>query len=799
MWYELHPLERILIWNFNIAVRIFLLVASLFFILKVNIYFGIFLLIFTIVNFKRYFKAQKEILHEEGTPEEFLDFKSRKILLKTLNEAEILKTLDVDKIFLNLALKEKYIKNILARAGIESKEFSKLINGYEKEIEGEIKNSFKKILVQNIKSILNKSYLEALNLGMNYIPFGILFIKFLEYDPELVKKIKINLQVDEEILFSAFLIEEFGKKIRVKEKYQITKNIFVKPKKTSFVNRAWTSRPTPLLDSMSEDLTFVASLGKIGYIVGHKNEIELTLAVLEKPQNNNVILLGEVGSGKTTILYHLAWLIKSDKVPKNLFDKRLVLLNLNLLLEKEEEVIARINKIIYEINRAKNIILAMPDDPRTEKIIEHFKDLVISQTPLIVLASPENYKNLSKHPYVVDTFTVVRVGSLSEKETLTLLTFELITWEIKFKIKVTIKALKTAIKLANRFLKPRLLPGSARELMLETINIAKIKNLKIVDENLVAETLSQLINIPVKPPELEETQLLLNLEEIIHQSLIDQQEAVKEVSEALRTYRAGLGKTKGPIGVFLFLGPTGVGKTELAKTIAKIYFNGVMTRLDMGQFQEVNTIDNLIGSESTSGILTESVKRKPYSVLLLDEFEKCHPKIWDIFLAIFDEGKIQDFTGREIDFSNTIIIATSNAFSEIVYQKIRENKTYEEIKSQIKEKLYTIFPPELLNRFDGIIIFKPLSKEDIKSITNLKLKDLKEKINKIGYEIEIKEAAIEKIIEEGYSEVFGARALERTIQERIYDVLSKKILANEFTKGKKIIVDFQNEWKFYQI
>jgi len=789
---NLKPFERIILWNLEIAVKIFFVVLAIFLIIDQFYSIGILFLIISLLNLK-YLGPEKDLLHQDGKPEEFLDFNAKKVILKSINEAEILKTLDLEIIILKNSLKNKKILNILKRLNLDSKEFYNLISDFrEKTFKEEIKNSFKQILANKYNAILNKSLKDAIELKINYIPLEIIFLNCFHFNPEILKKIQINWQIDLMDLKSAFIVEHLKKRIKTTKK-QI--NIIKKPKTKHFINRALTSRPTPFLDTIAEDLTFLAEIGQAGFLIGHQNNLELLISVIEKDVNNNAILVGEVGSGKTTILYHLAWLIKNDKVPKKLIDKRLMLLKPNLLFEDEKTILQKINKIIFEANRAKNIILALPDHPNNHLIIENFKGLIESATPLIILTSPENFVKISKIPYVIDSFTIIKIKPLSEEESLYLLSLESILWEKKFKIFIKTKAISTAISLANKFLRPKILPNSARELILETINRSKAK---IIDENLIAETLSLILNFPVSLPQKNEAEILLNLEKLIHEHLVNQEEAVKEIAEALRSYRVGLKKNKGPIGVFLFVGPTGVGKTELSKILAKIYFNNVLVRFDMGQFQTLNEAEKLIGSENQTGILTDIIRQKPFCVLLLDEFEKSHRKIWDIFLAIFDEGKIQDFMGREVDFSNLIIIATSNAHSALIYKLIKEGEKYEEISLKVKEKLVEIFPPELLNRFDSIIVFKPLKEEDLLKIIDLKIKEINNKLSKIGYEISLNKGAKERIIKEGYNQTFGARALERVIQENIYDKLAVKILKGEFEKGKKIVVDFENDWIFYQ-
>ena len=280
--------------------------------------------------------------------------------------------------------------------------------------------------------------------------------------------------------------------------------------------------------------------------------------------------------------------------------------------------------------------------------------------------------------------------------------------------------------------------------------------------------------------------------------MIDQEEAVKAVSRALREYRSGLSRKGGPIASFLFVGPTGVGKTELSKILANIQFGSkdAMIRFDMSEYQEKQSISRFIGSPdgSTSGALTDAVIQKPYSLVLLDEFEKAHPDILNLFLQVFDDGRLSDNTGRIADFQNTIIIATSNANSNFIKESIDAGKTIAEISDVLKKKLTEYFRPELINRFSGIILFKNLSQSDIISVAGLLLKELADdlKENQNIY-ISFSTEAVEKIAEWGYDPAFGARPLRGVISEKIRSVLAEMILKDEIIRGKSININLKGE------
>jgi ATP-dependent Clp protease ATP-binding subunit ClpA len=291
---------------------------------------------------------------------------------------------------------------------------------------------------------------------------------------------------------------------------------------------------------------------------------------------------------------------------------------------------------------------------------------------------------------------------------------------------------------------------------------------------------------------------LLNLETTIHKRLVDQEEAVKAVAIALREYRAGLSKGKGPIATFLFVGPTGVGKTELSKILADTYFGSSdkMIRFDMSEFQDENSISRFIGSSDgkTTGLLTEAVKNSPFSLILLDEFEKANSNILNLFLAVFDEGRLTDVTGRLVDFNNTIIICTSNALSDFIKEELDKGVSYANLSESVKNKLTNVYRPELLNRFSKVLIFKPLLEEHILQIAKLNVEKLKTLLLKEqGIYLEISDEAVLQLGKIGFDPVFGARPLEGVIRDNIRAKLSEAILRNELGKNDKAIIDIENE------
>ena len=363
---------------------------------------------------------------------------------------------------------------------------------------------------------------------------------------------------------------------------------------------------------------------------------------------------------------------------------------------------------------------------------------------------------------IKENFEIIKVKELSPEESIRFLVYRSLELKRKTKIKISYKAIKRAVTLAQRFLTSAPLPSSAESLLTEAIEGVRRKGKKIVLEQDIVDLVSLKTQVPLEISSEQEREKLLNLEKLIHQDLINQEKAVSVVSAALRQYRTGLTNTKKPIGVFLFVGPTGVGKTQLAKTLAKIYFGSekTMIRFDMAEYQDRKSIDRFIGNpEGTmSGSLTEAVKSNPFSLILLDEFEKAHSDVLNIFLPVFDEGRLTDNLGQAIDFTNTIIIATSNALSDFIKNEIEKNADIDDLSERLKKKLANYFKPELLNRFNEVVVFRPLTQEHLKEIVKLKLNELVSVLSKNKkIELSFDNSVIERLSQLGYNPIFGAR------------------------------------------
>lgn len=570
------------------------------------------------------------------------------------------------------------------------------------------------------------------------------------------------------------------------------------------MNRAWTSRPTPALDEVSIDLTDLARRGLIGFMVGHEKEYEHLTRVLSRNTRSNVLLIGEPTIGKETIVSHLALCMVKDMVPPELFDKRLVMVSIAELAAASAGggIEQRISKVLSEIRIAGNIILYIPDIHElvgsgagaylslADSVLSAIKEGVC---PTIGATFPREHKTLLEpRTDIMGIFESVHVEEITSDEAERILAHDGVLLETGYNAAISFSAIKKAVEVGGKYIRDTHLPSSALELLREAVRMADERGDDTVHPRHIIEAAEAKTNVPIHEASKTESKDLLNLEEIIHATYVDQEEAVRSVADALREYRSGLARTNGPIASFLFVGPTGVGKTELAKQIAKIQFGSeqAMARFDMSEYQEQSSIARLIGSSdgTSRGALTEAVREKPYSVILLDEFEKAHPDILNIFLPVFDDGRLTDTLERVIDFKNTIIIATSNAKSEYVVQALREGQTIRVIADSLKEQLVTVFRPELINRFSRIIVFAPLSKPDVRRIAELQLHDFGKQLGERGYGFQTSPEAVDLIAELGYDPVYGARPLRGIIEEQIKAPLAKKVLADEFRKGGTIIV-----------
>jgi ATP-dependent Clp protease ATP-binding subunit ClpC len=576
--------------------------------------------------------------------------------------------------------------------------------------------------------------------------------------------------------------------------------------------REWTAGYTALLDRYSFDVTKSMKLQGFRKIFAHESEVKTIETILASPERNDVLIVGEPGSGRRSIVEFLANNLALGKSLPELNFKRVVYLDLPKIIsetESTEEAEKILDLIFQEATFTGNVILVI-DNIHNFVGVETERKLgtvEISGILASYLTLPSFYcigittyeglhKNLERVPSLLEAFEKVEVREISEEETLKILEDRALRLEAKYKIFFTFPAIKGTVSLCAKYLPAIPFPEKAIEVIDELAVLAAKRKEKIVFLKDVEEIIERKSKIPVGEVEEKERVKLLKLEDLIHQRIVNQEEAVREISEALRRARAEIGVRKGPMGSFLFLGPTGVGKTETAKALSEIYFGSEekMIRLDMSEFQNLSDIPRLLGGPGEEGLLTTPVRERPFSLVLLDEFEKAHPKILNLFLQVFDEGHLTDGMGRKVNFKNTILIATSNAGAEIIWEKLKETQKLEIVKEDLLSYLIQnrIFTPELLNRFDGIIVFKPLTKEDLLKIAELLLKKIQKQLKEKEIDFVITEPLKEKIVELSYDPKFGAREMQRVIQDKVGNVLAKAILSGEIKRGMKIEVDPQN-------
>lgn len=573
--------------------------------------------------------------------------------------------------------------------------------------------------------------------------------------------------------------------------------------KIKCIGKDWAYGYTINLDKFSQDLNDAAL--KSPKMIGRKNEIESMERILSKVGENNILLVGEAGVGRKTLIYGLAQKIADGQTTPSLSHKRILMFDINSALADANTIEAKRAKLSEIFNEAKlagNIILAIADFDKyvstgNERI--NFTDVFsqnIGNSNLLIIGitTPDQYhRYILPESAIQKLFETVEVLPPTKKEAITILENLTATFERKYRCLVTYHAIKEIVTRADMLITDVPFPEKAINLLDEAVYFAT-HNLKTktVNKEVIDKLLFEKTKIPLAELTESEKDKLLNLEEYLHQRIVDQEEAVSDISKAMKRGRLRIGLTNKPIGSFLFLGPTGVGKTETAKALANLYFGSEdkLLRFDMSEFIGSTAIEKLIGTtEGKPGLLTTAVKDNPFAVLLLDEFEKTTSETINLFLSVFDEGYLKDAQGKIVSFTNLIIIATSNAAAEFIREKV-ESKTPSDILSKdLLDYLLSerIFSPELMNRFDSVIFFKPLEYSHLKEIAKMMLanlnKNLKEEHN---ITIKITDELVHKIATLGYSPTFGARPMKRLIQDKVETPLAQMLLEEKVKKGEEV-------------
>ncbi|RKY39657.1 MAG: hypothetical protein DRP75_01370 [Candidatus Omnitrophota bacterium] len=720
------------------------------------------------------------------------------------------------------------------------------------------------------KEVIELAFDEAKKMGHNYIGTEHLLLGLIRQREGIGGQVLLNLGLDLKRLRNAVM--QLLNQAVPSEEAEIEKPGGKKKRVTK----------TPALDAFGRDLTSLAREGKLDPVVGRENEIERVIQVLARRTKNNPVLLGEAGVGKTAIVEGLAQRIVEGAVPEVLLEKRIVILDLGLMVAGTKyrgQFEERIKAVMEEIRRAKNVILFI-DELHTlvgaggaEGALDASNILkpALSRGEIQCIGATtlnEYRKYIEKDAALERRFQTIIVEPPSIEETIEILKGLRPKYEAYHNVEFTDEALEAAVKLSERYISGKFLPDKAIDLIDEAGSRARLnatfvppnfKNLKEkieslnkekkeavanqdfekaaqirdeerkvremlekkerewreaqrekrikVDKEDIAVIVSKITNIPVAQLEEKEAKRLLRMEEEIHKRLIGQDEAVQAVAKALRRSQAGIRDPRRPIGSFIFLGPTGVGKTLLARVLAEFMFGheDAMIQIDMSEYMEKFNVSRLIGAPpgyvgyEEGGQLTEKVRRKPYSVVLLDEIEKAHPDVFNLLLQILEDGSLTDSFGRKVNFRNTILIMTSNLGTEMLKKKGTigfasegEDSSYEAMKKKILDSAKKTFRPEFLNRIDELVVFRSLTREDLKRIVELQVGEVKQRLSEKQMEIELTPSAKEFLIEKGYDPLLGARPLRRTIQRHLEDPLSEEILAGRFKQGERIKVIEKN-------
>ena len=635
---------------------------------------------------------------------------------------------------------------------------------------------------------------------------------------------------------------------------------------------------TPALRAFGRDLTELAKKGELDPVIGRKNEIERVIQVLCRRTKNNPVLLGEAGVGKTAIAEGLAQEIAGGNVPELLRDKKVVTLDLALMVAGTKyrgQFEERIKAVMDEIRRSRNVILFI-DELHTivgagsaEGAMDASNIIkpALSRGELQCVGATtlnEYRKYIEKDAALERRFQTVKVEAPNIEEAIQILKGLRPKYEAHHKAKLTDEALESAVKLSDRYIPSRFLPDKAIDVMdeagararigamtrppdvkeiekeIDDIRVEKEAAIKaqdfekaaslrdtekqakdklekiltdwreqreekevLVTEDDIMHIVSKFTGVPLQRMEQKETLKLLAMESELRQQVIGQEEAVVAISKALRRSRADLKDPKRPIGSFIFLGPTGVGKTFLARTLAEFMFGDqdALIQIDMSEYMEKFTASRLIGSPpgyvgyEEGGQLSEAVRRRPYSVVLFDEIEKAHPDVMNLLLQILEEGKITDSLGRKIDFRNTIIIMTSNVGADLIKRQMslgfgvpKDEQDYETMKGKILEESKRVFKPEFINRLDDLIVFHTLTRTDLMRIVDLEVSKVTARVRAKAIHVVLDTAAHEFLIEKGYDPTYGARPMRRAVEKFLEDPLAEELLRGGIKAGDTLEV-----------
>jgi ATP-dependent Clp protease ATP-binding subunit ClpC len=713
------------------------------------------------------------------------------------------------------------------------------------------------------KKALELSAEEAHALGHNYIGTEHILLVLIREEEGVASQVLINLGLDLETVRNK-IMEVLGSEL------------------PGFGQPA-AKKKTPALDAFGRDLTALAKEAKLDPVIGREKEIERVIQILSRRTKNNPVLLGEAGVGKTAIVEGLAQSIVSGNVPEILRHKRIIVLDLALMVAGTKyrgQFEERIKAVMEEIKRSQDVIIFI-DELHTlvgagaaEGAIDASNILkpALSRGEIQCIGATtidEYRKYIEKDAALERRFQTIMVEPPSIDQTIEILKGLRERYEAHHRVVYKDEALVAAAKFADRYISGRFLPDKAIDLIDETGSRARLSALVLppqikeleakvevlkkekeahiknqdfekaaalrdqertareelerlnrdwsvtrdktnpeVGEEDIASIVSQWTGIPIFRLEEKEGEKLLKIEDGLRGRVIGQEEAISAIAHALRRSRAGIKDPRRPIGSFIFLGPTGVGKTLLSRALAEFMFGdeNAILQLDMSEYMEKFNVSRLVGAPpgyvgyEEGGQLTERIRRRPYAVILLDEIEKAHPDVFNLLLQVLEDGRLTDSFGRKVDFRNSIVIMTSNVGAELIrrtgsigFKSTKEDVTYQEMKQKLLDEVKKTFKPEFLNRVDDTIVFRPLIKEDLVQIVDIELKQVAARLQDQKISIEVTREAKDFLIEKGFDPVFGARPLKRTIQRFLEDPLASDIIAKKLKEGSTVRVVRKNE------
>jgi len=770
-----------------------------------EILFAILVSILFIFNFLRSYNKVTPKLTSDNLAEAF-DKDQIEIILQSIKIAKENQFSSVEPILLLAAIEQSHDgKYLLLRAGF----------GLEKDLSGMIADAVLKIpksesgqvqFSNEFIAVINDARSNAQKNNHNSITTGDLLIGLIdkcEVFKQMMYEIKIKLEDLQEVVEWKELLDTYR---------QRQKLLFYDKPTSGGIGKDWSYGFTRMLNQYAKNLNTEIEFSGEAHVYGREREVDEIERILSKTSQNNALLIGAQGIGKKTIVKGFASKIVAGNVLPALKYTEVFQVDTGALLSGSanvQEIASKVKQLLNEASRAGNIIL----------FFDNFQDLVSrgegvgqANTSEIILPYLQGavrivgatdiksyHRDIEPNVGVAALFEKVEVHETSVDETISVLEEMIPPIEYRDGVFWPYQAVREVVQVAGKYIQNKPFPTKAIELV-DEVSVAVAKNGgKIVLPKMVDDHVSAKLEVPVTAAEGKEAQKLLHLEEFLHQRVIAQDEAIKAVSAAMRRARAGLAAGKRPIGTFLFLGPTGVGKTETSKALAEAYFGSEksMIRVDMSEYQEPSSIYKLLGSPPSAGgtgekgQLTTAVMDNPFSLILLDEIEKAHKDILTLFLQVFDDGRLTDGTGQVIDFTNTIIISTSNAGSELIRQALNKKVTGDPLKKILLEYLQRqgIFRPEFLNRFDAVVAFHPLSPENIFEVAKLMLKKLAARMAEKEINLKFTDAAVTKLAKLGFDPVYGARPMRRAIQDKVENALAESILSGKTQRGASILID----------